>query len=61
VEVVYRCGTTGVGPRSVTLNGGALPFTRLENPYRAAGVVVPMAAITERLVPQRNELVVALA
>jgi cellobiose phosphorylase len=61
VEVVYRCGTTGVGPRSVTLNGGALPFTRLENPYRTGGVVVPMAAIRERLATERNELVVALA
>jgi len=59
--VVYRCGTTGVGPRSVTLNGGALPFTRLENPYRTGGVVVPMAAIGERLATERNELVVALA
>ena len=61
VDVLYRCGTTGVGPRSVTLNGGPVPFTRLENPYRTGGVAVPMAAVTERLGTGGNELVVALS
>src|SRR6185503_4443227 len=42
VTVVYRCGTRGVGPTAVTLNGTALPFTRLDNPYRLGGTVVPM-------------------
>ena len=60
VGVLYRSAATGVGPRSVTLNGAALPFTRLENPYRPGGVVVPMAAITDRLASEGNELVVAL-
>jgi cellobiose phosphorylase len=60
VDVLYCCGTKGVGPVAVTLNGTALPFTRLDNPYRAGGVVVPTAAIAERLLPADNELVIAL-
>ncbi|HJQ84378.1 MAG TPA: hypothetical protein VKA21_09905, partial [Candidatus Binatia bacterium] len=60
VTVVYRCGTRGVGPTAVTLDGSALSFTRLDNPYRLGGVVVPMAAIAERLAGEGNELVVTL-
>jgi 1,2-beta-oligoglucan phosphorylase len=58
--VVYRVAARGVGPITVTLNGTELPFTRLDNPDRAGGVVVPMPAIADRLVPADNELVVAL-
>src|SRR5262249_18514992 len=58
VDVVYRCGATGVGPTAVTLNGSALAFTRLDNPYRAGGVAVPMTTILERLRPTDNTLVV---
>jgi cellobiose phosphorylase len=60
VDVLYRCGTTGVGPTAITLNGHTLPFTRLDNPYRTGGVVVPMPAIVERLRPTDNTLVVTL-
>jgi cellobiose phosphorylase len=60
VTVVYRWGTRGVGPTAVTLAGSALPFTRLDNPYRAGGVSVPTTAITERLTGQGNQLVVTL-
>ena len=60
VEVVYRCAERGVGPTAVTLNGTPLPLARLENPYRAGGVEVPMAAIADRLARDANELVVAL-
>jgi cellobiose phosphorylase len=60
VAVRYRCAGSGVGPVAVALNGAALPFTRLENPYRTGGVVVPMATIADRLVAGDNELLVAL-
>jgi cellobiose phosphorylase len=60
VDVLYRCGTTGVGPTAVTLNGNPLPFTRLDNPYRTGGAVVPLPAIVECLRPTDNTLVVTL-
>jgi cellobiose phosphorylase len=58
VDVRYRRGARGVGPTAVTLNGAALAFTRLSNPYRPGGVEVPMAAIVDRLAPEGNELIV---
>jgi hypothetical protein len=42
------------------LNGHPLPWTRTTNPYRTAGVDVPMAAVHERLVEGANELVIDL-
>jgi cellobiose phosphorylase len=60
VGVVYRCASKGVGPTAVTLDGTALPFARLDNPYRTGGAVVPMQAIVEHLRPSGNELVVTL-
>jgi cellobiose phosphorylase len=60
VGVVYRSATRGVGPTAVVLNGSALPFTRLDNPYRVGGVAVPMAAIADRLAGEGNELVITL-
>ncbi len=60
VGVLYRCAGRGVGPVAVTLNGTALPFTRLDNPYRAGGVPVSMTPIADRVVPEDNELVIAL-
>jgi hypothetical protein len=47
--VFYRIAAKGRGPTAVTLNGRALPMTRLTNPYRTAGVTVPMDAVRERL------------
>ena len=49
VDVVYRVAAAGRGPTAVTLNGHALPMTRLTNPYRTAGVTVPMASVREHL------------
>jgi cellobiose phosphorylase len=60
LDVQYRCGARGVGPVRVTLNGSALPLTRLDNPYRSGGVVVPMRPIADALGRGGNELVVAL-
>jgi len=58
VDVRYQRGARGVGPTAVTLNGGALPFTRLPNPYSPGGVEIPLAAIVEHLASQSNELIV---
>jgi cellobiose phosphorylase len=60
VRVRYRIAAAGRGPTAVALNGHALPMTRLTNPYRAPGVTVPMAAVSERLAKDGNELVIDL-
>ena len=60
VGVRYRIAAAGHGPTAVTLNGHALPTTRATNPYRTAGVSVPMAAVRERLRDGDNELVIEL-
>jgi cellobiose phosphorylase len=58
---VYRVQGQGYGPTALTLNGTALPFTRLPNPYRTGGAAVAMATFSERLTAGANTLVVALA
>jgi len=60
VRVRYRIAAAGHGPTAVALNGNALPMTRATNPYRIAGVAVPMAAVRERLRDAENELVIDL-
>ncbi|HZR80642.1 MAG TPA: hypothetical protein VFD92_06065 [Candidatus Binatia bacterium] len=60
VRVTYRVAAHGYGPTAVGLNGQALPVHRTENPYRAAGVTVPMAAVRDRLAHDANELVIDL-
>jgi len=60
VRVRYRIAAAGHGPTAVALNGDALPMTRTTNPYRTAGVTVPMAAVRERLRDGENELIVDL-
>jgi cellobiose phosphorylase len=60
VRLVYRVAAVGHGPRALVLNGHALPVTRTTNPYRTAGVTVPMAAVRERLRDGPNELVIDL-
>jgi cellobiose phosphorylase len=60
VHVRYRIAAAGHGPTALALNGHALPMTRAANPYRSAGVTVPMAAVRERLVEGVNELVIDL-
>jgi cellobiose phosphorylase len=60
VRVRYRVAAAGHGPTRVSLNGHALPTTRTSNPYRTAGVTVPMAAVHTHLTDASNELVVDL-
>jgi len=60
LEVVYRVGSRGHGPRALLLNGTPLPFARAENPYREGGAVVPMTALRERLRDGPSTLLVEL-
>ena len=60
VRVRYTVAAKGCGPRAITLNGHTLPMTREDNPYRTAGVAVPMAATQAHLGAGVNELVVEL-
>jgi cellobiose phosphorylase len=60
VRVVYRIAALGHGPSAVVLNGAPLPVTRMTNPYRTAGVTVPMTIVRERLRDDSNELVIEL-
>jgi hypothetical protein len=60
VRLRYRVGARGYGPTAIVLNGHPLPMTRMANPYRTAGVTVPMAAVCERLAEGINELVIEL-
>jgi cellobiose phosphorylase len=60
VSVRYRVGASGCGPTAVTLNGTSLPLTRTDNPYRTAGVTVPMAAVRAALRAGANELTIEL-
>jgi 1,2-beta-oligoglucan phosphorylase len=60
IEVIYRTGRTGRGPVSIDLNGGPLDFVREENPYRTAGVRIPMASWNGRLTSGTNRLIISL-
>jgi cellobiose phosphorylase len=60
VWVRYRVAAKGCGPIELSLNGHILPMTREANPYRTAGVTVPMTALQEHLGDGLNELVVEL-
>lgn len=60
VRVRYRVAAKGCGPIALSLNGHTLPMTREANPYRRAGVTVPMTALREHLGDGVNELVVEL-
>ncbi len=60
VRVLYRVASVGHGPTALTLNGQPLAMERATNPYRAAGVAVPMAAVREQLHDGPNELVIDL-
>jgi cellobiose phosphorylase len=60
VRVLYRVAAAGYGPIAMALNGAPLPMTRAVNPYRTAGVTVPMAAIREHLGDGPSELVIEL-
>jgi hypothetical protein len=60
VRVRYRVAARGCGPIALTLNGHTLPMTREDNPYRTAGVTVPMARVDEHLCAGMNELLVTI-
>ncbi|MES2657543.1 MAG: hypothetical protein V4689_02940 [Verrucomicrobiota bacterium] len=60
VEVVYRTGKTGRGPVSIDLNGASLDFVREANPYRHAGVRIPVASWTGRLTGISDRLTITL-
>ena len=60
LEVEYRSGNTGRGPLSIALNGTPLEFERATNPYRLAGVRIPLAALTGHLTGTRDRLTVCL-
>jgi cellobiose phosphorylase len=60
VEVHYRVGARGFGPRALALNGSDLAFERSANPYREGGARVAMTALRERLRADANTLLVDL-
>ncbi len=60
IEVVYRTGKTGRGPRSIDLNGASLVFVRESNPYRTAGVRIPMESWIRQLKEDGNRLTIDL-
>jgi len=60
VEVEYRVGPRGFGPKALSLNGSALAFERSDNPYREGGARVAMTAVRERLRADANALVIEL-
>ena len=60
VQLRYRVGQHGHGPKSLVCNGTPLPFTRESNRYREGGAVVMMEAFRKALRDGRNELVVEL-
>jgi cellobiose phosphorylase len=60
LEVVYRVGERGSGPRALELNGAPLAFERDPNPWRTGGASVPISALRERLRAGANTLVVEL-
>ena len=60
VEVSYRVGARGHGPRALLLNGAPLPFTREVNPYREGGAVVSMDELRGRLRDGANALRIEL-
>jgi hypothetical protein len=56
VEVRYRVGASGFGPRSLRWNGSELAFERAHNPYREGGARVATSALRERLREGSNTL-----
>jgi cellobiose phosphorylase len=46
VQMEVQVDRHGYSPRIITLNGRPLPFTRVDNPYRAGGAAIPLDAWT---------------
>jgi cellobiose phosphorylase len=60
VELTYRVGARGYGPKALRLNGTDLEFERADNPYREGGARVAMATLREHLRDGTNALLVEL-
>jgi cellobiose phosphorylase len=60
VRVEYRVKKTGHGVMALTLNGKALAFEPLDNPYRPGGAEVSMAAVRALLGKGVNTLTIQL-
>jgi cellobiose phosphorylase len=60
LELAYRAGALGHGPKALLLNGAPLAFAREPNPYREGGARVAMDALREQLRPGANTLVIEL-
>lgn len=59
-KVLYEIRQNGFGPEEITINGTALPFTRLTNPYRSGGICIPWKFIHPHL-SEENLLHVVLS
>jgi cellobiose phosphorylase len=60
VELRYRIGERGFGPKALALNGADLAFERADNPYREGGARIAMAELRERLGASSNTLLIEL-
>jgi 1,2-beta-oligoglucan phosphorylase len=60
VELRYRIGERGFGPKALALNGADLAFERTDNPYREGGARIAMAELRERLGASSNTLLIEL-
>ncbi len=60
LEVVYHTGQTGRGPVAIDLNGTTLEGVTTHNPYRRAGVRIPLAIWTCLLTGGLNRLTISL-
>ena len=56
VNLRYRVGPAGHGPRTLTCNGTSLPFDREANPYRSGGALIARSAVRECLREGDNTL-----
>ena len=60
IELSYRVGARGFGPRALRLNGDELAFERAQNRYREGGARVAIADLRGRLRSGGNTLLVEL-
>jgi len=60
LTIVYRVGAAGSGVKTIELNGKALAFEREKNVYRIGAARVPRSTFDAALLPEGNELHVAL-
>lgn len=56
----YSVKECNFGPKSVTVNGKPVGFTREENPYRTGGAVIPKAFLADLLDQPENQISILL-